>query len=49
MLIDILDLIEKLFIQTDVIGMLGEDRTHLLCQGIEVVVRLSTQQIEKDI
>ena len=46
-LVDIFDALEELRVQADVVGMAGEDRTHLLCQGLHFVVALSTQQVEE--
>ena len=47
MMIHILDTFEEPFVQSDIIGMLGEYRTQFLCQGIHLVVGVSTQQIEE--
>ena len=45
--VDILDALKQPGIQPDVVGMLGQDGLHLLCQGIHFVVGLSTQQVEE--
>ena len=44
----ILDTLKQLFIQADVIGMLRQYRTHLLCQGIHLVVGLCREQIKEN-
>lgn len=47
MVVDILYAGEELWIQTDVVGVARENWTHLLSQSLEVVVALSTEQIEE--
>ena len=48
MTVHILDTFEQLLVQTDIIGVFGQDRTHLLGQGIHLVVGLSREQVEED-
>ena len=42
-----LDALEKAFVEPHVVGVLGEYRLHLLRQGVHLVVRLGTQQVEE--
>ena len=47
MAVNIFDAFKQPFVQADVIGMLCQQRTHLLCQLVHGVIRLSRQQIEE--
>ena len=47
MAVHILDTFEQLFVQTDIIRMFRQDRTHLLRQGIHLIVRLCREQVEE--
>ena len=42
MVVNKLDALEELLVQCDVVGMLGEDRAHLLCQFLHLVAGLGT-------
>ena len=43
----VLDTLEQFLVQADIIGMLRQDRTHLLCQCIHLIVCLGREQIEE--
>ena len=47
MLMHIFDTLKQFFVESDIIGMLRQDWTHLLGQGIHLIVGLSRQQIEE--
>ena len=46
-LVNIFYALKKFLIQSDIVGMLSQYRTHLLCQRIHIVVGLSRQQIKE--
>ena len=48
MTVHILDAFKEFLIETDIIRMFGQDGTHLLGQGIHLVVGLSREQVEED-
>ena len=41
------DALKQLRVQSHIIGMLRQDRLHLLCQCVHLVVRLGTEQVEE--
>ena len=47
MVVNKLDALEEFLVQCDVVGMLGEDRAHLLCQFLHLVAGLCTHHARK--
>ena len=48
MVVYIFDFLKEPFVQPYVVGVLGQDGLHLLCQGVHLVVGLGAEQVEED-
>ena len=47
MTMHIFDTLKQALVKTDIIGMFRQDRAHLLCQSVHLVIGLCREQIEK--